>query len=177
MTWLGSNSGCKIELLNPDPSQFNLEDIATGLSRIARFNGQTKARYSVAEHSMNVAALVPEHLKLQALLHDATEAYICDVPSPLKAILGETYRVVERRIATAIGSAFGIDLVDLPQAVKDADMIMLITEHHLLQENPIDWEWDKDMLRLPRVPYIALSEDEARKHFIAQVGKYANQGL
>lgn len=177
MTWLGSNSGCKIELLNPDPSQFNLEDIATGLSRIARFNGQTKARYSVAEHSMNVAALVPEHLKLQALLHDATEAYICDVPSPLKAILGETYRAVERKIAIAIGTAFGVELVNLNQSVKDADMLMLITEHHLLQDKPIDWEWDADMMRLPMIPYMAESEGAARYAFLKQVEMYANQGL
>ncbi len=72
MSWLGTNSGKKVDLLHPDPSQICLEDIAHGLSNLCRFNGQINRFFSVAEHSMYVAALVPNRYKLQAILHDAT---------------------------------------------------------------------------------------------------------
>lgn len=176
MTWLGTNSGKRIDLFNPDPNNFTLEDIAMGLSRVARFNGQTKVRYSVAEHSINVASLVPPKYRLQALLHDAAEAYICDVPSPLKKLLGPTYSSIEERIASAIGERFGIDLVNLPACVKQADHIMLITEHHLLQEKPCDWLWDAHSVRLTRIPWRAYSADGAAAMFKAKVLEYAHEG-
>lgn len=142
MTWLGTNSGRKIDLLNPDPDQICLEDIACALSKVSRFNGQVKHPYSVAQHSMYVSSLVGRNLKLQALLHDATEAYICDVPTPLKHMLGSAYRDVEARLAEAIGEHFGVELVKLDPAVKLADSIMLMTEHEYLQTVPAQWEVD-----------------------------------
>lgn len=176
MTWLGTNSGKRIDLLQPDPEAFTLEDIATGLSRVARFNGQTSRRYSVAEHSINVASLVAPKYRLAALLHDAAEAYICDIPSPLKALLGSAYREVEHRISRAIGHKFGVDLVNLPDCVKQADHIMLITEHHLLQAVPCDWMWDEAFVRLTSLPYTARDEYAAAAALTIKVLEYSNTG-
>ena len=149
-SWLATSSGQVIDLLNPDPACFTIEDIANNLSKLCRFNGQLKRFYSVAQHSMYVASLVPEPLKLQALLHDATEAYICDVPTPLKAMLGSVYKDIEERIARAIGEKFAVDLVNLHPTVKAADRVMLLSERDALQECPQSWGCEMDEgLRYP----------------------------
>ena len=137
--WLGTNTGKIISLTNPDPEQITIEDIAAGLSNVCRFNGQLVRWYSVAEHSIHVAELVPNEYKLAALLHDATEAYICDVPTPLKWMLGEAYSAVEKRLAATIGQKFGVDLVNLPACVKQADLMMVVSERDALQTNPQRW--------------------------------------
>lgn len=150
MGWLGTNGGNKIDLYDPDPEQISIDDIADGLSKVCRFNGQIKRFYSVAEHCINVANLVPEADKLAALLHDASEAYICDVPTPLKRMLGDVYKDVENRVQYAIGRKFGVELVNLPDVVKAADRVMLVTEHESLQHKALDWGPDYDgILRYP----------------------------
>lgn len=126
MTWILTRGGVRFDLLNPTPDMIRPEDIAYALARICRFNGHTRCHYSVAEHSIRVAALVPAEHQLAALLHDAPEAYIGDVSSPLKALLPE-YRDIEHRIWSAICKRFDIS-TELPQCVKQADLIMLATE-------------------------------------------------
>lgn len=134
MSFLTTNTGKRIDLLkDPDPTQFIIEDIAGGLSRICRFNGQISRFYSVAEHSIHVSELLPKHLQLQGLLHDASEAYICDIPTPLKLILGEAYYVIERRIMHGIGLALGVELDNLHPSVKEADRVMTVTERDKLR--------------------------------------------
>src|SRR5687768_10005799 len=103
--WLGTNAGNVIDLIDPKPDQITIEDIAAGLSKVCRFNGQIKDWYCVAEHSAHVAELVPNQLKLIALLHDASEAYLCDVPTPLKRALGDVYSDIEARVTAAIALA------------------------------------------------------------------------
>lgn len=148
--WIGTNSGKKIDLDNPQADQVCLADIADGLSKLCRFNGQIKTFYSVAEHCLKVAALVPEKYKLQAILHDASEAYICDIPTPLKRQLGPAYYDVEHRVQKAIGLHFGVDLINLPDVVKQADRVMLCTEHDVLQDKSLDWGPDYEgVLRYP----------------------------
>lgn len=161
MTWLGTNSGKKIDLLKPDPAQIDLDDIAHALSFVPRFMGQTDRFYSVLTHSVNVASLVPPQFKLAALLHDATEAYIGDVPTPLKDLLGNSYRDVEARLAIAIGTRFGVRcfLHSLPDVIKQADRIMLVTEHHLLQKKAADWGWDAEDIRLHKLPFENVTPD------------------
>lgn len=150
MSWLGTNSGQVINLLDPDPDSITIEDIACGLSKNCRFNGQLKQWYSVAEHSIHVMALVPDHLKKQALLHDATEAFICDVPTPLKRMLGDTYHQIEQRLAAAIGKKFNVSLTELHPTVMQADRIMVVTERDALTENPQNWGPDyEDVIRYP----------------------------
>lgn len=173
MTWLGTNTGKRIDLLNPDPGQICLEDIAMGLYHVPRFMGQTRSHYSVAAHSASVASLVHDEYKLAALLHDATEAYIGDVPTPLKDMLGDRYRDIERALSQAIAKAFNCphDLCNLPEAIKKADRVMLVTEHLLLQENPSDWVWDKEELRLSMLP-VAVIHPERFKEQVLKAMQY-----
>lgn len=174
MTWLGTNSGKRIDLLNPQVDQIDINDIARALSYIPRFMGQTNIHYSVLTHSVNVASLVPNEYKLCALLHDATEAYVGDVPTPLKDLLGDAYRDVEKRLARVIGKAFNCHqrLDDLPQVIKDADKLMLVTEHHIIQDVPAAWGWDDNHMRLELLPNNIVSVDQF-KQLIREAQGYA----
>lgn len=140
-TYLSTISNRRIDLLDPDPGMIVLSDIAYALARVPRFGGHTCLPWSVAEHCILVSKLVAEPYKLQALLHDATEAYICDIPSPLKNLLGTTYRDIETRLATAIGKKFGCDLVNLSVPVKHGDLVALMSEHEFFQPN-VQWDYD-----------------------------------
>jgi 5'-deoxynucleotidase YfbR-like HD superfamily hydrolase len=110
-------SGRRLDLLDPSPLDVEIEDIAHGLARVARWNGQTRGAhiYSVAQHSLlveEVASLVAPDLsptwRLAVLLHDAPEYVIGDIISPFKAVLGDGYKGVENRILAAIHLRFGL---------------------------------------------------------------------
>ena len=117
-------SGRRLDLLDPSPVDVEIEDIAHGLARVARWNGQTVGElpFTVAQHSLLVVdfceAMRPEwpaRWRLAALLHDAPEFVIGDMISPFKSALGEGYRTIERRLQAAIHLRFG-----LPAALPDA---------------------------------------------------------
>jgi len=120
-------SGNRINFLTPDPEMVSIIDIAYGLSNICRFAGHTRQYYSVAQHSVNVSLLIRPDLALEGLLHDAAEAYIGDVSSPLKQLLPE-YREIEARVECAIREKFGIKGPPAPE-VKTADLLALRSEH------------------------------------------------
>lgn len=120
-------SGLYISYVDPKPEQITVEDIAHGLSFTCRFSGQCLKYYSVAEHSIRVAEIVPEEFKLIALLHDAAEAYMTDMPRPLKRLLPE-YTAIEHAVLSVIMEKFGVPILKLPNCVKEADNIMLATE-------------------------------------------------
>lgn len=119
-------SGRRLDLLDPSPMDIEIEDIAHGLARVARWNGQTigEHAFSVAQHSVVVeeicAHIQPDlepKWRLAALLHDASEYVIGDMISPFKAALGLDYRKFEERLETAIHIRFGIP-AKTPLAVK-----------------------------------------------------------
>lgn len=118
----------------PDPQTVDIQDIATALSRICRFTGHTHQPYSVAQHSVYVSYLVPKEYALQGLLHDAAEAYLGDVSSPLKQMLPE-YKVIERHVEQAICVRFGLPF-PLHPSIKQADLRMLVTEKRDLMPKP-----------------------------------------
>ena len=165
--WVGTNAGNYISLTNPNPGEITIEDIATGLSNVCRFNGQLDRWYSVAEHSIHVAELVPKEYKLQALLHDATEAYICDVPTPLKHMLGDAYKNVESVLAAAIGRKFGVNLLDLSDVVRQADRVMVVSERDAFQVLPRKWGPEyENVLRYPGLSRRYSIPSEARDAFL-----------
>ena len=128
-------SGRRLDLLDPSPLDIEIDDIAHGLARVARWNGQTLGRhaFSVAEHSVIVEDLCGQLMpqlsaanRLQALLHDGPEYVIGDMISPFKAILGNSYKGVEQRLEEAIHLRFGLPArtpEKLKKLIKKADVI------------------------------------------------------
>jgi 5'-deoxynucleotidase YfbR-like HD superfamily hydrolase len=138
--WQRMLSGRRLDLLDPSPLDVEIEDIAHGLSRVARWNGQTQGNqsYSVAEHSLLVDRLVielkestPIKWRLAALLHDAPEYVIGDMISPFKAVIGVEYKSVESRLQGAIHLRFGLPVelpADIKRLIKRADRISAYLE-------------------------------------------------
>jgi hypothetical protein len=115
--WQRMLSGRRLDLLDPSPLDVEIEDIAHGLARVARWNGQTKGAhiYSVAQHALLVEALARAKAprlnsasRLAVLLHDAPEYVIGDMISPFKAVIGDSYKAVEHRLLAAIHLRFGL---------------------------------------------------------------------
>ncbi len=132
--WQRMLSGRRLDLLDPSPLDIEIADIAHGLARVARWNGQTHGApiFSVAQHTLLVEAVMREHtprvdirVRLAALLHDAPEYVIGDMISPFKAVIGGSYKAVEKRLLSAIHIRFGLQPAlpaDIEQQIKDADM-------------------------------------------------------
>jgi 5'-deoxynucleotidase YfbR-like HD superfamily hydrolase len=134
-----TRSGRQVNLLNPQYAQIDIGDIAHGLAYQCRFNGQTSRFYSIAQHSLMVASILPDHLKMAGLLHDAAEAYVGDVVQPLKVLLPD-YQMIENRFTQLIGQRFNVNLEYQPE-VKQADLIALATEKRdLLPREKCTWE-------------------------------------
>ncbi len=142
--WQRMLSGRRLDLLEPDPADIEIEDIAHGLARVARWNGQTIGAhaFSVAHHSLIVEEIVsslnPEYgdaEKLAALLHDAPEYVIGDLISPFKAAIGLDYKAFELRLLGAIHRRFGLPealSADLKTSIKAADGIAAYFEATVL---------------------------------------------
>ena len=126
MSWIYTNSGKHFNLITPRPEQICIDDIACGLSNICRFTGQLNEFYSVAQHSVLASLIVPPEFAFEALMHDAQEAYLGDVSSPLKSLLPD-YRQIERVVEMVIRMNYGLPAV-MSSVVKHADLTMLATE-------------------------------------------------
>lgn len=167
MTWILTQSGQQFDLLRPTASMIKPVDIAHALSRLCRFNGHTRAHYSVAQHSLIVASLVPTEHQLVALMHDATEAYIGDMTRPLKAVMPE-YQYVENQIWLAVCERFDIQ-IDLPACVKQADMVALATERRdLMPEHPGEWDCLRGVQPMKET-IIPFSAESASMMFFSQL--------
>jgi 5'-deoxynucleotidase YfbR-like HD superfamily hydrolase len=126
-------SGRRLDLIEPSPLDIEIDDIALGLSRVARWNGQTKGdhAFSVAQHSVLVLELLidreqraNDRLKLAALLHDSSEFVTADLITPFKAAIGDAYKSIEHAVQAAVNIRFGLPAqlpADWRVAIKRAD--------------------------------------------------------
>ncbi len=142
--WQRMLSGRRLDLLNPSPLDIEIADIAHGLARVARWNGQTIGdhAFSVAQHSLIVEQVfsladpqATDDQRLAALLHDAPEYVIGDMISPFKAVVGGGYKAVEQRLLHAIHLRFGLPAVlpaALKRAIKQADSVAAYFEATVL---------------------------------------------
>lgn len=147
------------------PHTFDVNVIAASLSKICRFTGHCRRFYSVAQHSVITSEIVPEEFALEALMHDATEAYLGDVSSPLKRRLID-YQVLENRIEASMRAHFDLPMLQSPE-VKRADLIMLATERRDIMPAHADatgWNVLKGVepLEMTVVPWSSCEYAEAR---------------
>jgi hypothetical protein len=119
-------SGKSFDLSIRDPDSITIEDIAHGLSHQPRFAGQLKKFYTVAQHSVLVASLVPDEHKLAALMHDSAEAYMGDMPSPFKKMMPD-FKYLEYELLAVISEKYGFEY-PFTAHIKKADTTLLKME-------------------------------------------------
>lgn len=173
MSWIMTNSGRRFDFARPDPEQIDIWDIALGLSRLPRFGGQTRMVYSVAQHSVMVSDIVPGEFALEALLHDAAEAYCQDIAAPLKAMLPD-YRAIERQVLAVIMRRFGVRSSGrMSYCVWRADLTALATEMRDLMPGDTGI-YLKSVAPLDAV-IVPMAEDEVRAAFLQRFESYGGR--
>lgn len=154
---LHTYTGKYIDVFNPNPDDICIDDIAHSLAYQCRFAGHIHTHFSVAQHSVLVADFVSEEHKLQAILHDASEAYLVDIPRPIKALLPQ-YLEVEDRLMRVIADKFGFEY-PLCDEVKEAD------------DHSLQWEWT-DLVLTDIGKQFCLSAEESEIIFLDMYEKF-----
>jgi uncharacterized protein len=185
--WQRMLSGRRLDLIEPSPLDIEIEDIAHGLARVARWNGQTSGSeaFSVAQHSLAVLAIF-DHFwpdsspvkRLTVMLHDAPEYVIGDMISPFKAIVGGDYKHVEARLQAAIHLRFGLPAITpagLKDQIKRADIVAAFYEAILLagfEENEAVQFFGRPRGITPNVANFAPQKtSEAQREFLGTFNK------
>lgn len=150
--------------LDPRPDEIHIESIAHALSMQCRYGGHVRHFYSVAEHCVHIARWCPPEARAWALLHDASEAYLVDVPRPVKAHL-RGYAEIEGRLMAIIAERFGLAPGE-PMIVREADRRILLTERAALM-GPPPLPWAQDGLEPLPVEIKAWPPATARAMFLA----------
>lgn len=150
MHWIVTAHGAEVDLSYTRPELITLRDVSHALAQINRFNGHCRRPYSVAEHSLLVLEIVQQlyapasvHCRLAALMHDAHEAYVGDMATPVKHLVGEPWHVLEHRVERCLRSAWALHAAsyEFADTIKQADLIALATERaQLLPKSPGLWE-------------------------------------
>jgi len=166
--WIQTYTGQVFQPLSPKPETINITDIAHALSMICRFNGHTRRFYSVAEHCVVMSQMVPPQYSLDALMHDAAEAYIADVARPIKPLLGG-YKAIEDSLLAAIYHKYSLTLSDKAKdAIEVSDLRMLMTERQqLMSIHAPEWESLKD-IEPYEIELQCWSPEEAEYQFYAR---------
>jgi hypothetical protein len=145
-----THTGRHVHPLNPKTDEISIFDIARSLSQLCRFLGHTTAFYSVAQHSVLVSRLVPQEDALWGLLHDASEAYLADLPAPIKRDAQmTTYRIAEGRLMITICQRYNLP-PEMPRSVMVADKALLATEFRDVTSMN-DLNWIKDECGVPPI--------------------------
>ena len=146
--WIQTYTGVRFTPTNPNPDAIVIQDIAHALSNQCRFSGHVKQFYSVAQHCVLVSYICNFEDAMTGLLHDATEAYLVDVPRPLKRSgKFDSYLEFEEKMRLAICNRFNLPLIE-PSSVKKADELLLYTEARDLM-SPLRKDWHQNASPLP----------------------------
>lgn len=174
-SWIQTFSGRRFCPLDPNPESIVIQDIAHSLSMQCRFSGHIKQFYSVAQHSVGVSYLTNEEDALWGLMHDASEAYLVDIPSPLKKSgKFNPYLTFESNMMAAVCKRFQLSMNE-PASVKRADQMMLeIEAHNLMSPLHSDWIYQKSV-----APFKieALSPSDAKKLFLQRFAQLTSQNI
>lgn len=175
MSWITTFTGLHFNYAAPTAESICIEDIAQALSHECRFAGHLPNFYSVAQHSVLCSQIVAPEFALEALMHDATEAYCKDIPAPLKRLLPD-YQQIEDLLDAAIRQRFGLPL-QMDIAVKYADLVMLATERRDLDIDDgevwpmLEGIFPADIVINPVMPV------QARAMFIARFNELTEWGV
>jgi len=162
-TWIQTYTGRRFTPTKPMAGAIVLEDIAHPLSMQCRFSGHVSKFYSVAQHSVLVSYICDEKDALWGLLHDASEAYIVDIPRPIKRVLKE-YVDLERVMQESVCERFGLPK-GMPESVKKADDLLLMTEARDLMP-PLQDGWGYNDIQPLPFKIEAVSQEDAKDRFI-----------
>lgn len=168
--WMQTYTGVQFWPLDPRREDIRLEDIAHSLSLQCRFAGHCTSFYSVAQHSVLVSRIVPKHVAAWGLMHDAAEAYLVDLPRPVKrhSELGELYRQIERQLMLMVCSRFGLRF-DEPMTVKHADDVLLMTEKRdLMPNSPAKWRETSEPMPEAIIPW---GPERAKAEFLQRAAE------
>lgn len=175
------HSGHLIDLENLRPEDIHIQDIAHALSNVCRFGGHIPRFYSVAQHSCFVAELMPHPGRLEGLMHDAAEAYIGDMVTPIKhlpAMYG--FRALEEKVQSAIAKTFGLGLSYWRDDIKRCDGLAYVTESLCFKGKVEDSMREKHGIvvdeRGRMVELRCWSPEEAEAQFLRMFGEITEQG-
>ena len=151
------------DILSPETSEYSIETIASALSMICRYTGHVDKFYSVAEHCVHVSYAITEKYALEGLLHDASEAFVGDVSSPLKKLL-PNYKKIEENIQKDICSRFGL-IYPLPEDVHKADKQLYWSERKMIAPAK-DTLWHGEFRSSRKVEPEGWSPSKAKRKFL-----------
>jgi len=175
LNWIQTYTGKRFNPADPCPEDIDIEDIAIALSRESRYNGHYSNRncefFSVAQHLVLVSQVVSSKNALWAVSHDFAEAYIKDIPKPLKELLPD-YQKIEKLCEKIIFEKFGL-IGEIPAEVKEADVRMLYTERRDLFNEQL--KWSKDIKPYDFKITEFWSPFEARKKFLKRFNELYNK--
>lgn len=136
--WIYTFKGNQFYALDPHPEDIDIQDIAHATALTCRYSGHCNTFYSVAQHSVILSKNVSKEHALSALLHDSAEAYMTDIPRPIKYMLGEEFREIEDHIYRVIAEKFGAEH-PLPEEVHKLDHNIVHDEAKVLFDIPPEW--------------------------------------
>ncbi len=169
LTWMQTGSNQQLDFAAEEWIVLPIELIARALSNICRYNGHTSRYYSVAEHSVHISNMVEPELALAALLHDASEAYVGDMPTGLKRFMGINFKDLEAKATQAVARGYGLSVEQLESPViKLLDRRILGDEAQQLMPPHVFWdkfvtEYEPTGIELP-----CWTPEEANRRFLAR---------
>ncbi|HUX55590.1 MAG TPA: hypothetical protein VMV77_01355 [Bacteroidales bacterium] len=172
-------SGKKFYFNNPQPDQIWIVDIASGMAKICRYAGQIPRYYSVAEHvvlGLNYLQSGDLNTRRAWFLHDASEAYLADVPGPVKEMLPE-YQRIESLVMSVIFNKYGVNYDEaIHKTIRFLDRMMLRNEAEVMGKHIQDWEWAKDYPKIEGFSPNYWGYEEAERQFIIAFEELFNYG-